>query len=325
MRRIRALAGDVAPRKGRVARALFGVAVAGCAGLLATSSVAAVAWSAPADFTELQSFADFNIAGDIAITEFAAQPETEEHSDWSPDGKWIAFNARREGAWSELFVMPAAGGEVRRVTSLAQNSYNPSWSPDGRWIAFCARDQGPFQLHAIPLAGGPHVQLTDSFVQHTGPRWSPDGNRIVFDYYSGDVAIAEVGNLESLAERATRAASLASKDDGGMVWHVDGHAQTGGDGSAKRPFRTIQAALDGSSYGDTVRLEPGTYLQPVELISGVTLLGAGADRTRVTSEAHFGLAIRPFIQYFEPPGQEEPLHQVGLRDVVMKDQNAVSV
>ena len=50
----------------------------------------------------------------------------------------------------------------------------------------------------------------------------------------------------------------------------------------------------------------------------MTLLGAGADRTRVSGEAHFGLAVRPFIQYFEPPGEVE-LMRVALRDVAMKD------
>lgn len=59
--------------------------------------------------------------------------------------------------------------------------------------------------------------------------------------------------------------------------------------------------------------------QPLELISGVTLLGAGSDQTRVTGEAHFGLALRPFIQYFERPGEERGLQSVELRDVAMEN------
>ena len=237
--------------------------------------------------------------------------------DWSPDGRWIAFNAHGEEGYAQLWAIPAAGGEVRRLTSLAQNSYNPAWSPDGRWIAFTARDQGPFNLYAIPFAGGPLVQLTDSTAGHIGPRWSPDGGRLVCESRKGDIAIAEVGDLDLAEERAARIARMEI-EHGGAHWYVDDDAQTGGDGSVERPFRTIGEALNASSRGDTVRLAPGAYSQPLELVSGVTLLGAGADRTRVAGEAHFGLALRPFIQYYEPPGADEGLFSVGLRDVAME-------
>ena len=238
--------------------------------------------------------------------------------DWSPDGRWIAFNAHREGGYAQLWAIPAAGGEVRRLTSLAQNSYNPSWSPDGRWIAFTARDQGPFNLYAVPFAGGPLVQLTDSTAGYIGPRWSPDGGRLVFESRRGEIAIAEVGDLDRAAEREARIARMAIEKGGGTHWYVDADAQVRGDGSEERPFLTIQEALNASSKSDTIRLAPGTYSQPLDLVSGVTLLGAGADRTRITGEAHFGLALRPFIQYFERPGKEEGLSSVWLRDVVME-------
>ena len=234
--------------------------------------------------------------------------------DWSPDGRWIAFNAHSEGGYAQLWAIPVAGGEVRRLTSLAQNSYNPAWSPDGRWIAFTARDQGPFNLYAIPFAGGPLVQLTDSTAGHIGPRWSPDGSRLVCESRKGDIAIAEVGDLDLAEERAARIARMAIEQGGGSRWYVDDDAQVRGDGSEERPFRTVGEALKASGKGDTIRLAAGTYSQPLELVSGVTLLGAGADSTRVTGEAHFGLALRPFIQYYERPGADEGLFSVGLRD-----------
>ena len=456
---------DGGARTGRVAGMIFGLALVGCAGLVASSTVTdtapdedASSAAAPAPQAGLQYAADFNIAGDIPITEFEALPGHEEHSDWSPDGKWvayganygdsqdiyikpvpdgeavrittdpahdrvprwspdgqrllfasdrgghwnlwtiepfsdekrvtqitrdedllvpralpaswspdgteivfcsvrnerelrlvsaaggearlldtqelggfdpdwspdgqwIAFTARVGGAWwaewAQLWVMRASGGELRRLTSLARNSYNPSWSPDGHWIAFCARDQGLFTLYAVPSAGGPHVQLTNGYVERTGPRWSPDGKRIVHNAGLGDIDIAEVGDLVDLPNRETRAANIATKD--GTGWHVDDDAQVGGDGSDTHPFRTIQAALRVSSRNDTIRLAPGTYSQPLRTIGGVTLLGAGHDQTHVTSAAYFGLAIRPFIRYYEPPGSDEELWSAWLPDVVMAD------
>lgn len=54
---------------------------------------------------------------------------------WSPDGKSIAFLSTREGA-SEVYVMPAQGGNAKKITSLSTGADNEKWSPDGKWLAF---------------------------------------------------------------------------------------------------------------------------------------------------------------------------------------------
>ena len=54
---------------------------------------------------------------------------------WSPDGKSIAFLSGREGV-SQIYVMPAQGGNAKKITSLSTGAENEKWSPDGRWIAF---------------------------------------------------------------------------------------------------------------------------------------------------------------------------------------------
>ncbi len=61
---------------------------------------------------------------------------------WSPDGKEIVFategesdpHAREKN--SELWVVPASGGEPRKI--FAGDAVQPSWSPDGNRIAFWA-------------------------------------------------------------------------------------------------------------------------------------------------------------------------------------------
>jgi dipeptidyl aminopeptidase/acylaminoacyl peptidase len=54
---------------------------------------------------------------------------------WSPGGKSIAFLSDREGA-PQVYVMPAPGGNAKKITSLSTGADNEKWSPDGRWIAF---------------------------------------------------------------------------------------------------------------------------------------------------------------------------------------------
>jgi tricorn protease len=56
---------------------------------------------------------------------------------WSPDGKWIAFVAYGNKTFRNIWVVPAAGGESRPVSFLA-NTFggNVNWSPDGKYILF---------------------------------------------------------------------------------------------------------------------------------------------------------------------------------------------
>ncbi len=54
---------------------------------------------------------------------------------WSPDGKSIAYLSNREGV-THVYVMPAQGGNAKKITSLSTGADNEKWSPDGRWIAF---------------------------------------------------------------------------------------------------------------------------------------------------------------------------------------------
>ena len=68
---------------------------------------------------------------------------------FSPDGKWIVFTRSRTGIMlqpdSELFIIPAAGGEARRMNCNRElfNSWH-SFSPNGKWMLFSSKANTPF-------------------------------------------------------------------------------------------------------------------------------------------------------------------------------------
>ena len=56
---------------------------------------------------------------------------------WAPDGRRLAFTAKREGdEQSQVYVLDLAGGEARRITELPLGAKAPKWSPDGMKLLF---------------------------------------------------------------------------------------------------------------------------------------------------------------------------------------------
>jgi len=67
----------------------------------------------------------------------------------SPDGKWMVFVQAHNGQLmrpdSQLYIVPAAGGEARRMTcnTALMNSWH-SFSPNGRWLVFSSKSLSPY-------------------------------------------------------------------------------------------------------------------------------------------------------------------------------------
>jgi Tol biopolymer transport system component len=80
---------------------------------------------------------------------------------FSPDGRWIVFEAVRNqpsGPESRVYAMSAAGGPWIGITEGKHLNNKPRWSPDGKIIYFLSELEGFFNvwgIHFDPVKGRP--------------------------------------------------------------------------------------------------------------------------------------------------------------------------
>jgi dipeptidyl aminopeptidase/acylaminoacyl peptidase len=103
----------------------------------------------------------------------------------SPDGRWIAYVAgvaslEDNRVNSDLWLVPAGGGEPRQLTHSPKHDRHPTWSPDSQSLAFESNREGEFQIYRLRLDGGEAQRLTSIATGATQPVWSPDGGHLAF-------------------------------------------------------------------------------------------------------------------------------------------------
>jgi dipeptidyl aminopeptidase/acylaminoacyl peptidase len=109
----------------------------------------------------------------------------------SPDGKWVVFDCEdvdlaANTKISHLWIVPANGGESRRLNPTPNHEERPRFSPDGKRLIWTSKATDPTQIwmcdfnpNAGALVGSPH-QVTNISTGADGGIWSPDGKNIVF-------------------------------------------------------------------------------------------------------------------------------------------------
>ena len=101
----------------------------------------------------------------------------------SPDGKWLAYTAQRNGDF-DLHRIPTAGGEEQRLNRADGLDDGPDYSPDGKWIYLNSIRTGNFDIWRIPADGaGPGDAKAQQVTNDDWEDWfahpSPDGKWMV--------------------------------------------------------------------------------------------------------------------------------------------------
>jgi tricorn protease len=107
----------------------------------------------------------------------------------SPDGSWVAWAARRDGA-SEIHVAPTEGGVSRRLTHWgAPNTRVTGWVSDDEVMALSGAGQSdPVRMcaYAVPVDGGPSRPLPYGWAGDVAI--SPDGGVLLSSYFWSEPA-----------------------------------------------------------------------------------------------------------------------------------------
>jgi Tol biopolymer transport system component len=153
-------------------------------------------------------------------------------ANWSPDGKYLAFAAKR-GPRDEILVVDVDRNKVvKRIEVELSGVTTPSWSPDGQQLVFTGYEGGLSDLYIVKRDGTGFRRLTEDKFADLHPVWSPDGNTIAFATDRGpetDFRKLSVGNWRiALYDLATGSVRVLDRMDRGKnvspQWSPDGRS-----------------------------------------------------------------------------------------------------
>ncbi len=210
---------------------------------------------------------------------------------FSPDSTQVTYVANTDpdpstSTNSDLFTVPAAGGETRRITTNPGADEGPLYSPDGKYLAYRTQTKSGYEsdqwrLAVLNLQSGTMNTLADSLDRWVESyTWSSDSTRLFFtidDRGANPLLMipAAGGAIRTIAQGPTSLSSVQfSHDDKTMIYL---------DQSGSRPPEINKALSKGGSGVALTHLNDALLAQyqltPLESIS----VDSGSDGSKVES------------------------------------------
>ena len=160
---------------------------------------------------------------------------------YSPDGKWIVFASNRQAYdgsievdeqkleidpayYADLYVMPADGGEAKRITNVEGYDGGPFFMPDGERVVW-RRFDGDGLIADVWTAnrdGSDARQVTDFRSMSWAPYPHPSGDYIVFTTNKHGFENFELFIVDAAGKKEPYRVTLTDGFDGLPVFAPDG-------------------------------------------------------------------------------------------------------
>ena len=215
--------------------------------------------------------------------------------NFSPDSREICFTAVTDkmeaiSTNADLFIVPVAGGESKRITTQPGFDGNPVYSPDGKYIAYHAQLTGGYEADRWRLLlydrqSGKNESVSDSFDRSVEDlAWSPDSKTIYFT--------AEDETQKPVFAMAPRAGSepkkiIADTYNTAISFSADGKTLKFERTSMTMPAEVFAAASDGSNVRQLSH-QNDAIVAGLEMNAPETFWFDGAEGTKVQA-----MLIRP--------------------------------
>jgi dipeptidyl aminopeptidase/acylaminoacyl peptidase len=173
--------------------------------------------------------------------EITPAKKSERSPQWSPDGRMLAFLSNRDGK-TQVYAIPADGGEATALTARKYGVTSFHWSPDGRAIAYLAKDDDAPGSDTGPQVADRESDLSRLWLfdlaSKTTRRLGKTGYRIDEFQWQNPSHILVAATDEPRVEEFTNALYSVSTSDG--AFEVISHPP--------QPFDGLLVSPDGKQF-----------------------------------------------------------------------------
>ena len=131
-------------------------------------------------------------------------------TSWSPDGRFLLFDALVPGQNTNIWVLDREDGSVRPFLETPFTEGTGRFSPDGRWVAYSSDETGEMEIYVRPFPG-PGRKWPISSGGGDDPGWSSNGSELFYADEDGRLIAMQVETGEEF--RPGRPRVLLDRDD----------------------------------------------------------------------------------------------------------------
>ena len=101
-------------------------------------------------------------------------------TDWSADGRWIAYVSNSPQTIRDLWLLPLTGDRKPQPLATTRfDEFDAQFSPDSAWVAFVSNESGTPEVYVAPVRQ-PGDKRPISIGGGTTPRWRNDGRELYY-------------------------------------------------------------------------------------------------------------------------------------------------